>query len=71
VISSFKLQTITIANSKPHRLLDSSIFSFDEAIFCFQSFDYDGATFFSPIPDYNGLTFCILIVYYDEATFCL
>jgi hypothetical protein len=45
-ISSFELQTTTIANFKPHGLLDSS------------TVDFDGTTFCSPIVGYDEATFC-------------
>jgi len=45
-ISSFELQTTTIANSKPHGMLDSS------------TLGSNGTTFCSLIVDYNEITFC-------------
>ncbi len=45
-ISSFDLQTTTIANFKPHGSLDSS------------TVDFDGTTFCSPIVGYDEATFC-------------
>jgi hypothetical protein len=81
VISSFELQTITIVNCKPHRLLDSSIFGYNGATFCSPTLNFDGATFCSPTLGFdgttfcspslgcNGLTFCFPIIDFDEATF--
>jgi hypothetical protein len=45
-ISSFELQTTTIAKSKPHGLLDSSTPSFDGAAFCSPIIKYDEITFY-------------------------
>jgi hypothetical protein len=69
-MSSFELQTITIANSKSHRLLDSSILDFDEVAFCSPSPGYDGTTFSSLSLGYNGSTFCFPTIGFGEATFC-
>jgi len=69
VISSFELQIVTVVNFKPHRLLDSSIFNYDETTFFSPGLNYDGATFCSPSLGCNGPTFCFLIVSFDEATF--
>ncbi len=70
VISSFELQIITIANFKPHKLFDSSIFNFDETTFCFSGLNFDGATFCSRSLNSNGTTFCFPIIYFYEVTFC-
>jgi hypothetical protein len=67
-ISSFELETITIANFKPHRLLNSSIPAFDGAKFCSPSPSYDGATFSSPNLGSNVVSFCFPIVNSNEAT---
>jgi hypothetical protein len=44
VISSFELQKITIANSKPSQLLDSSTFDYDGTIFCSLIVNFDETT---------------------------
>jgi len=49
VISSFELRKVIIANSKPHRLLDSS------------TFNYDGTTFCSPIVNFDETTNILLL----------
>jgi hypothetical protein len=71
MISSFELQIVTIINSKPHRLLDSSILSFDGVTFCSTGNNSDGTTFYFLNISCNGSTFCFLIIYSNEATFCL
>jgi hypothetical protein len=53
-ISSFELQTITITNSKPHGLLDSSTLGFDGARFC------------SPIVRSNETTFSFELLNYHK-----
>jgi hypothetical protein len=45
-ISSFELQTITIAKSKPHGLLDSSTLGFDGTTFCSPIVRSDEITFY-------------------------
>jgi hypothetical protein len=44
VISPFELQIVTIVNSKPHKLFDSLIFSFDGATICSPGFNSNGTT---------------------------
>jgi hypothetical protein len=69
VISSFELQIITIIDSKPHKLFDSSILNSDRATLCSLGVDCDGVTFSSPNVDSDEVTFCFPIVYSDERTF--
>jgi hypothetical protein len=57
VISSFELQKISIANFKPHQLLDSS------------TPGSNGTTFCSPSLNCDGVTFCPPIVNFDEKIF--
>jgi hypothetical protein len=70
VISSFELQIVTIVNSKPHKLLDSSIFNSNGGTFCSLGVNFDGITFCSLNVDYDETTFCFRSLCFDEATFC-
>jgi hypothetical protein len=53
VISLLELQKVNIANSKPHRLLDSSTLGYHGITFCSPSLGYNGITFF--LPDFKKI----------------
>jgi len=57
MISSFELQIVTIVNSNPHKLLDSSISDSNGVTFCYQGVHYDETTFCFPIVCSNEATF--------------
>ncbi len=57
MISTFELPIVTIVNSNPHKILDSSILNSNGTTFCSQGVDYDETTFCFPIVCSNETTF--------------